>query len=48
MAFAAVEPTWRELHSIVALVTGGGEVRLATTPHGFLFLNDVLTAFMQD
>lgn len=44
--FKAIETIWCELQHR-GLVTGD-KARLATTSHGFLFLNDVLTAFMQD
>ena len=46
LAQAAIDTTWHDLQHR-GLVTEDKE-RLATTPHGFLFLNDVLTAFMQD
>ncbi|HSC75079.1 MAG TPA: radical SAM family heme chaperone HemW [Pseudomonadales bacterium] len=44
--FSTIELVWRDLQSRGLVVED--EVRLATTPHGFLFLNDVLTTFMQD
>ena len=46
LAQAAIETIWCDLKHR-GLVTED-KTRLATTSHGFLFLNDVLTAFMQD
>jgi putative oxygen-independent coproporphyrinogen III oxidase len=46
LSFTAIEPCWRDLQDRGMVVAD--EARLATTPHGFLFLNDVLAAFIQD
>jgi putative oxygen-independent coproporphyrinogen III oxidase len=46
LTLAAIELAWRDLQCRGLVMTD--ETRLATTPHGFLFLNDALTAFMQD
>ena len=46
MSFQSIQAIWRDLQHR-GLVTGD-KARLATTSHGFLFLNDVLAAFMQD
>jgi putative oxygen-independent coproporphyrinogen III oxidase len=46
LELTSIESVWQDLVQR-ELVTRDG-IRLATTAHGFLFLNDVLTAFMQD
>jgi oxygen-independent coproporphyrinogen-3 oxidase len=46
LAFAAIDPAWCDLQRRGLVVAD--EARLATTPHGFLFLNDALAAFIQD
>ena len=42
----AIEPLWRDLQARGLVVEGGAQ--LATSPRGFLFLNDVLAAFLAD
>ena len=46
LELTSIESVWQDLVQR-ELVTRDG-IHLATTAHGFLFLNDVLTAFMQD